>query len=159
MVASQSMEVRRDARPVFARHARRGCPTGLGRARFRLCRGRGLCGSSLLRACHHRPGAGGGGLPRGHALPAGIPQRGGVQALRQAKARLSGLLRRDRQHGQSLHRRAQAAKYGRVRPRRACGPASRPRGHGVLQPHPRGVSGRAGAYRRGGGVAAPLFAL
>ena len=36
---------------------------------------------------------------------------------------------------------------------------ARPRSHGVLQPHPRGLPRHAGAHRRGGGLAAPLFAL
>lgn len=64
-------------------------------------------------------------LPRGDALPAGISQRGSVQALWKAKAGFPGFLRGHRQHGQPLHRSPQTAQYRRVRPRAdvpACSP-------------------------------------
>ena len=121
-------------------------------------RGR-LCGPPQLRPHGHRPGAGGGGLPGGNFVPAGLAQRPGLQSHGPPPAGGDDRLREPGLHGGPLHRRQEAAQRGLLLPRQKGGPAPGPGGDSLCQPGQGGLPRPAHNHRRPGGLPPPLCPL
>ena len=131
----------------------------MGSPRLRLRHGRRLRRPPVLRRFHYFARAGGRRLPRGNPRPTRLPLLRRIPRVRQAAPRLPRDLGEYRQHGRALYRRQKAPFLRLLHPRRRDGQATRPRGHRLYQPHPRGVRRRARHPRRTGSLAPPLCAL
>ena len=120
---------------------------------------RRLCGPPQLWHRHHQPPAGSRGLQGGRAGPAPLHRLRGLQAVRKAEVRLLHRRRQRGQHGESLFRRKDPPRGGRVFPRRQGRRTARPQRHRLHQTCQAGIPRPARHSGRSGSIAPPLCPL